>query len=64
MTQATWFQKKRKIEKQQVEMIENRVEAWHQSNLEGGFSSSFEGTVEKKCRNHSWTHFLIMLYNK
>ena len=52
MTQATWFQKKRKIEKQQVEMIENRVEAWHQSNIEGGFSSPLEGTVETKCRNH------------
>ena len=33
-------------------MIENRVKAWFQSNLEGGFSSPFEGTVEKKCRKH------------
>ena len=38
--------------KQQVEMIENRVKARLQSNLEGGFLSLFEGTVEKKCRNH------------
>ena len=38
--------------KQQVETIENKVEASHQSFLEGGFSSTFEGTVQKKCRNH------------